>query len=213
MDTKENYFVELSKVKCVTDKKNKLTYVSWADAWLEVKTLYPNSNYKIYENSEGFPFWQSTFWIDVKVWVTINDIEHIVRLPVMDWANKAMKDVSYKYTTKYWEKNVEAATQFDINKAIQRAFAKAIAMHGIWLYVFRWEDLPENEETKTIKKPATKTVTDKWLNFTEFKLLIEAGNSTEDDFKRVIKEDWYKLSWKAKEAVRAYINTKEIIKY
>lgn len=140
-----NYFVELNKIACETDKKNNLTYVSWADAWAEVKKQYPDSNYTIYENAEWFPFWESKFWIDCKVWVTINWIEHIVRLPVMDWANKSMKAQSYEYKTKYWEKICEAATQFDINKTTQRAFAKAIAMHWIWLYVFRWEDLPETD--------------------------------------------------------------------
>jgi hypothetical protein len=63
----------------------------------------------------------------------------------MDWANKAMKWESYDYTTKYWLKTVERATNFDINKTIMRAFAKAIAMHWLWLYVFRWEDLPETD--------------------------------------------------------------------
>lgn len=141
----ENYFKTLNLIECKTEKKKDLTYISWSDAWLEVKKLYPESNYTIYENQDWQPFWESKFWIDCKVWVTINWIEHIIRLPVMDWANKAMKWESYDYTTKYWLKTVERATNFDINKTIMRAFAKAIAMHWLWLYVFRWEDLPETD--------------------------------------------------------------------
>ena len=155
-----NYFVKLNTTECETDTKNKSTYVSWSDAWTEVKKAYPESNYIIYENADGFPFWESKFGIDCKVWVTINGIEHIVRLPVMNGANKAMKADAYTYTKKGWkwwadtEVAVEAATQFDINKTTQRAFAKAIAMHGIWLYVFRWEDLPEEPPTQP-KEPFT----------------------------------------------------------
>lgn len=145
-----NYFQQLNKIECATEKKNWLTYISWSDAWTKVKEQHPDATYTIYENSEWFPFWESKFGIDCKVGVTINEIEHIVRLPVMDWANKPQKSESYKYTTKYWDKTCEAANAFDINKTIQRAFAKAIAMHGIWLYVYRGEDLP-NEETNESK--------------------------------------------------------------
>ncbi len=139
-----NYFKELNKIECATEKKNNLTYVSWSDAWTKVKEQHPEATYTIYENADGFPFWESKFGIDCKVGVTINWLEHIVRLPVMDWANKPQKDTAYKYTTRYGEKTCEAADAFDINKTIQRAFAKAIAMHGIGLYVYRGEDLPED---------------------------------------------------------------------
>lgn len=141
----ENYFLTLNKIECKTEKKKDITYISWSDAWYEVKKLHPDSTYTIYENIDWQPFWESKFWIDVKVWVTINWIEHIIRLPVMDWANKSMKFESYTYTTKFGEKTVEWATSFDINKTIMRAFTKAIAMHWIWLYVFRWEDLPDTD--------------------------------------------------------------------
>lgn len=170
IETKENYFKELNKIECKTEKKKNLTYISWADAWAEVKKQYPDSNYMIYENSEWFPFWESKFWIDCKVGVTINWVEHIIRLPVMDWANKAMKLDTYSYKTKYWEKTCEWATQFDINKTIMRAFAKAIAMHGVWLYVFRWEDLPTDEDnwTETIKATEKKTFKNDKLDIKDF---------------------------------------------
>jgi hypothetical protein len=62
-----NYFQILNKIECKTEKKKELTYISWSDAWLEAKTLYPDSTYTIYENAEGFPFWESKFGIDCKV--------------------------------------------------------------------------------------------------------------------------------------------------
>ena len=96
----ENYFVALNKIECEKSDKNWLAYISWADAWAEVKKLHSTSNYKIYENTEWYPFWESKYGIDVKVWVTIENLEHIVRLPVLDWANKSQKDSDYKYTVK-----------------------------------------------------------------------------------------------------------------
>jgi len=179
-DKKDNYFIELNKIEWEVSKKQNLSYISWANAWDMVKKEYPNSNYTTYENIDWFPFWESKFWIDVKVWVTVNDIEHIVRLPVMDWANKAMKAEKYSYTTKYWEKEVQAATQFDINKAIQRAFTKALAMHWIWLYVYRWEDLPEEEEV--IKPEFTKETFEILKKKTNYKDHFEAYKVIEEKY-------------------------------
>lgn len=153
----ENYFVQLSKIQCPIEKKNWLSYVSWADAWAEVKKIHPDANYTIYEDDAGFPFWSSKYGLDVKVGVTIGIIEHIVRLPVMDYKNKSMLD---------------NATTVDINKAIQRAFTKAIAMHGIGLYVYQGEDLPEDDTTV---KP----------EYTEKKVFgMSAFNKYEDKFKQ-----------------------------
>ena len=198
----ENYFTKLNSIKCEIDKKNNLAYVSWSDAWLEVKKEYPNSNYIIYENQDWFPYWESKFWIDVKVWVIINDIEHIVRLPVMDWANKAMKAEKYSYTTRYWDKEVQAATQFDINKAIQRAFTKAIAMHWIWLYVFRWEDLPDEATDKPRIEETKKDFTEK-----EFEVMKEKTNFTNyNDAKQVIDKKYNLTLWMTKIVKQYYDN-------
>ena len=57
-----------------------------------------------------------------------------------------MKKEPYKYTTKYGEKTVEAATMFDVNKAIMRCLVKNLAMFGLGLYIYAGEDLPEEEE-------------------------------------------------------------------
>ena len=48
-------FETLSKINVSdhTEKKNGLTYLSWAWAWAEVKKAYPNANYKIYEAPNG----------------------------------------------------------------------------------------------------------------------------------------------------------------
>ena len=129
----ENYFIKLNNIDCSKkiEKKNGLSYLSWAWAWGEVKKIHPTANYKIYETETGVNYWTDgrTGW--VKTGVTIDDIEHIEYLPIMDFKNKSIP--------------LENITSFDVNKAIQRSLTKACARHGLGLYIYAGEDLPENE--------------------------------------------------------------------
>lgn len=140
----ENYFVELNNINVngKTEKKGNLTYLSWAYAWAEVKKKHPTANYKIYEQDNGCIYWSDgkTCW--VKVGVVINDIEHIEYLPVMNSVNKSIP--------------LETITSFDVNKAIQRALTKACARHGLGLYIYAGEDLPEEEKTAKEEPAPTK---------------------------------------------------------
>lgn len=121
-----------------TEKKNGLTYLSWGWAWAEVKKHYPDAQYTIYENANGMNYHTDgrTCW--VKTGVTIEGLEHIEYLPVMDYANKSIP--------------AERVTSFDVNKAIQRSLTKAVARHGLGLYIYAGEDLPEtaNNQFDTI---------------------------------------------------------------
>ena len=135
-EEKKNYFEILNSINVSdkTEQKNGLTYLSWAWAWGEVKKLHPTANYKIYETENGCIYWSDgkTAW--VKTGVTINDIEHIEYLPVMDYKNKSIP--------------IDAITSFDVNKAIQRSLTKAVARHGLGLYIYTGEDLPEDGKSK-----------------------------------------------------------------
>ena len=131
-----------------TEQKNGLTYLSWAWAWAEIKKAFPDAIYTIYENAEGWNYHTDgkTCW--VKTGVTIGGLEHIEYLPVMDFKNKSIP--------------LESVTSTDVNKAIQRSLTKACARHGLGLYIYAGEDLPEDdkirleEENKPIgKKDAT----------------------------------------------------------
>lgn len=143
MAEKENYFLKLfnTNVSDKIEKKNGLSYVSWSYAWAEVKKQFPDANYAIYENKDGWFYHTDgkTAW--VKTGVTINGIEHIEMLPVMDFKNRSIP--------------VDQITSFDVNKAIQRSLTKAVARHGLGLYVYAGEDLPEEEaETRRQEKEA-----------------------------------------------------------
>lgn len=129
----DNYFNDLYAVNVNghTEKKNGLTYLSWAWAWGEIKKRHPDATYTVYENADGWNYHTDgrTCW--VKTGVTVNGIEHIEYLPVMDYKNKSI--------------SIENVTSFDVNKAIQRSLTKACARHGLGLYIYAGEDLPEEE--------------------------------------------------------------------
>lgn len=130
-------FKELNAINVnkMTEKKGNLTYLSWAFAWQEVKKLCPDMNRTVYENAEGNNYHTDgrTAW--VKVGVTIAGIEHIDYLPIMDARNNAIP--------------VEKVTSFDVNKAIQRSTTKAIGLHGLGLYIYAGEDMPEDDKVAT----------------------------------------------------------------
>ena len=127
-----------------TEKKNGLTYLSWAWAWGELKKRYPDSYYTVYENPQGYNYFTDgrTCW--VKTGVTLVDGDKSLELveypPVMDYKNKSI--------------SADAVTSYDVNKSIQRSLTKAIARHGLGLYIYAGEDLPEEEQTPKAKPPA-----------------------------------------------------------
>ena len=142
--TMSNYFSALNNINVngKTEQKNGLTYLSWAWAWGEVKKMFPDATYTIYENADGLFYHTDgkTCW--VKTGVTVNGIEHIEYLPVMDFRNKSI--------------TVDNVTSFDVNKAIQRSLTKAVARHGLGLYIYAGEDLPEAEQPEETKVEQTK---------------------------------------------------------
>lgn len=124
-----------------TERKGQLTYLSWAWAWGTLKKHYPDSYYTVYENPDGWCYFTDgrTAW--VKTGVTVVDgetaIEHIEYLPVMDFKNASIP--------------AERVTSFDVNKTIQRSLTKAVARHGLGLYIYAGEDLPEDEKPPEVK--------------------------------------------------------------
>lgn len=135
-------FETLSKVNVNghTEKKNGLTYLSWAWAWAEVKKAFPDATYTIYENAQGWNYHTDGHTAWVKTGVTIGGLEHIEYLPVMDFKNRSIP--------------ADQLTSFDVNKAIQRSLTKAVARHGLGLYIYAGEDLPEGEEPVLSPKEA-----------------------------------------------------------
>lgn len=145
-------FLECDVSEHIEKKKNgntELSYLSWAWAWNEVLKIDPTANYNIVKffDEKGLTrcyMFDEVLGYMVFTNMTIGGKTHEMWLPVMDGANKAMKKTPYTYTTKYGEKTCEAASMFDVNKALMRCLVKNLAMFGLGLYIYAGEDLPEN---------------------------------------------------------------------
>lgn len=132
----KNFFSLLNAVDVSgkVKQKNGLTYLSWSSAWSEVKKVDPDAVFRIYpqimDNYGNTRFWHDdgrTGWVEVGV--TVGGIELVETLAIMDFKNKSMP--------------ADQITSVDANKAMKRCLVKAIAMHGLGLYIYEGEDLPE----------------------------------------------------------------------
>lgn len=126
-------------IKSKVERKGNLDYISWANAWAMLKERFPDAQRTVYEHEHtGLNYFSDGNTAYVKVGITVKGLEHIDYLPVMDFKNKAV--------------NSDSITSTDVNKAIQRSTAKAIAMHGLGIQMWTGEDLPEEKpELQTLK--------------------------------------------------------------
>ena len=130
-----NVFKTLSEINVngKTEKKGKFTYLSWAFAWAELKKVSPTATSKVYhDENTNMPYFASKAGVIVKVGITIDGLEHISYLPIMDFRNASIPS--------------DIINMMDVNKAIQRCTVKAIALHGLGLYIYAGEDLPEEQK-------------------------------------------------------------------
>jgi len=136
-----------------TEKKNGLTYLSWAWAWTKTIEADPDATYEVKMFDNKPYIYDENLGYMVMTSVTFDGKTKIMQLPVMNSANKAQKAVAYTYKGIQWvngqktevDKTVDAATMFDINTAIMRCLTKNLAMFGLGLYIYAGEDLPDVE--------------------------------------------------------------------
>jgi hypothetical protein len=122
-------------IKDLIAKKGKHSYLSWASAWSLIKEEFPTTQRLVYENEHtGLNYFTDGTSAYVKVGISVDGLEHIDYLPIMDYRNQSIK--------------IDKVTSMDVNTAIQRSTAKAIAMHGLGLSLWIGEDL-----TKSISEP------------------------------------------------------------
>lgn len=174
-----NYFLELNviNVNDKVEKKNGLSYLSWAWAWGELKKRHPDACYTIYENRDGWCYHTdgNTCW--VKTGVTVGGIEHIEYLPVMDFKNRSI--------------SLSSVTSFDVNKAIQRSLTKAVARHGLGLYIYAGEDLPEDDK-EPHTQPKSEPI-DQIHIITIRQLLAQAGKNEQSMIEWLNKEKGFNV--------------------
>ena len=128
---KEHYFELLRKhnVSEYMEKKGQFNYLSWAYAVEELRKLKPDATWRVIKDENGYPYTSTPAGHFVEVEVTVDDISLSQIHPVLDHRNQT----------------IEQPNAFQINTSIQRCLAKAIALHGLGLYIFRGEDLPESK--------------------------------------------------------------------
>lgn len=131
-------------VKDHTEKKNGLSYLSWAWAWTEALKADPMANFEV----KMFDGGESPCMVingTGMVWVTVTMFGKPMTcfLPIMDHRNKP----------------IQQPDAFQVNTSLMRCMTKALALHGIGLYIYAGEDLPEQDEpVKTEAKAPVKTV-------------------------------------------------------
>jgi len=142
-----------------TEKKGQFTYLSWSWAVRELLKVAPDATWIIHkfgETDNQQPYIKTEAGCFVQVTVYVNDVGRTQVHPVLDNRNQT----------------IEKPNAFQVNTSIQRCLAKAIALHGLGLYIYAGEDLPYVEE----------------LTDEQIKTLIKAGaNNKEVDVMEMLK--------------------------
>lgn len=183
----ENYFKVLYNLDLSEDQKEKngLLYLPWATAWGEVKKKFPDATYTIYkqpikitQTKEDTVYEREVLrpWFDdgrtgwVSTGVTINGIEHVEELAIMDFKNKPIPADSIMST--------------DAVKSIQRSLTKACARHGVALNIYKGEEFAES--VKKAKKEKDAELTNKKNELIELMGDTINGGADKDDVYAII---------------------------
>ncbi len=136
----ENYFVRLNAVNVSEhiEKKGQFSYLSWPFAVAQLRQADPAATWEV-RRFEGLPYLKTEAGFFVEVAVTVQGVSLSQIHPVLDAKNRP----------------IELPNAFDINTSIQRALVKAIALHGLGLYIYAGEDLPTTEQEHVPAAAAT----------------------------------------------------------
>lgn len=137
----QHYFARLSKINVSQhlEKKGQFSYLSWPYAVEQLRLADPKATWEV-KRFDGLPYLRTDLGFFVEVAVTVEGITLSQIHPVLDSKNRP----------------IEMPSAFDINTSIQRALVKAIALHGLGLYVYAGEDLPEADKTEKPENKETK---------------------------------------------------------
>lgn len=139
MNTNTNYFVELAKINVNEhiERKGQFSYLSWPFAVEKLRQFDPAATWQV-QRFDGLPYLKTEMGVFVEVAVTIQGITLSQIHPVLDSKNRPLLEPS----------------SFDINTSIQRCLVKAIALHGLGLYIYAGEDLPDSDAPTVAKPPS-----------------------------------------------------------
>lgn len=139
----QNYFASLNAINVSEhiEKKGQFSYLSWPFAVAQLRLIDPSATWEV-KRFDGLPFLKSDAGCFVEVAVTVQGITLSQLHPVLDSKNKP----------------IASPTVFDINTSIQRCLVKAIALHGLGLYIYAGEDLPDSAKTETLSVSQQETI-------------------------------------------------------
>jgi hypothetical protein len=106
-------------------KKAGFSYLGWPFAVAQLRLAEPTASWEV-RRFDGLPYLATEAGVFVEVAVTVQGVTLSQIHPVLDARNRP----------------IAQPNAFDINTSIQRALTKAIALHGLGLYIFAGEDLP-----------------------------------------------------------------------
>ena len=127
-----------------TEDKNGMTYLSWAWAWGKLKENYPEATFKKHTHDGMAYIKDEKGNAFVEVTVTVEGISATELFPVLNYSNKPIQNPN----------------AFEVNTALQRGLAKAIAYHGLGHYIYAGEDLPQSDGEAPQSKGKAKEVVD-----------------------------------------------------
>ena len=171
-----------------TEKKANLTYLSWAWAWAEALKADPQASFTV-------QMFGNKCYMEINgtamVWVTVTMFGKpmVCQLPVMDSYNKPILIAGVTTTNKYGKEVLTILDSFNVNTAIMRCMTKALSLHGLGLYIYAGEDLPDGAEPQSTIEPDS---------MTELFAAIE-NSKTEDELKLA-----YKIAYAACDGDKAW---------
>lgn len=193
----QNYFAALNQVNCAehVEKKNGFSYLSWPFAIAELRKRYPTATWEVVR-FDGKPYLQTECGFFVEVAVTVEGVRLSQIHPVLDHRNKP----------------IPQPDTFQINTSIQRCLVKAIALHGLGLFIYAGEDLPEEtpQSAKSVPKAvfdALDSETQKWLGQIADGVRAELGKNGPDAALALIDEQG--LDADSKVALWSLLDSKE----
>jgi len=174
------------------EKKGQLKYLSWAWAWAEALKADNNASFEV-KMFGDMPY--CSIGQTCMVWVTVTMFGKplMCQLPVIDNRNKPII-------------NPDA---FAINTSIMRCLAKAVALHGLGLYIYAGEDLPESFDDEPVQAVTSQQ---KPLSKSELDLGVKDISTAPDESAlRQVFGDWYRLAKSANDenAITLFTNCKD----
>ena len=172
-----------------TEQKGQFTYLSWADAVNELLNYYPEATWQVRHNHDGWPYFPCPAGAFVEVELTIEGVTRLQVHPVLDHKNKPISEPD----------------SFQVNTAIQRCLAKAISLHGLGLYIYRGEDLPDVQHRfkPGEKEEITKQVKDALFNGDEVGLKQVLDEYSQPEEKMAV---WALFTSKERDSIKKMLN-------